>query len=206
MLARHSFPVCRSSPHNSLRIRTYERLLRQPLYHHHLQTPPKSVHSKAPTSPAESTLTQFPAANPFILRTCKEHGEGVSLLRSVASLHHLSPTSRPLLARMPTSSDNVSCHFTNTEDSLSCSIPGTMSLPAKSFPAIFRQSSKSRSAPTLSTSWTSLRVCSKSTASSIPRSTIPRTTVSSRRPTPKTTILSTFWSFARNPSSRSRSL
>src|SRR5579863_10399963 len=77
MLACYSLPVSPLAPCIFLRIRTYKPPLPQPVYHHHLQASPKSIHSKAPTSPAESTLTQLSAPNPFILRTYKKPGGGV---------------------------------------------------------------------------------------------------------------------------------
>jgi hypothetical protein len=94
MLARHSFPLSTPSTFNSLRIRTYKPPLPQPFCLHHLQTPPVTVHSKAPTSPPESTPTQFPAPKPLILRTYKKHG-GRGLPRPTSASHFLSPNIVP---------------------------------------------------------------------------------------------------------------
>src|SRR5579863_2585780 len=89
----------------SLRIRTYKPSLPQPLCHQHLQVLHTSVHSKEPTSRAESTLTQSSATNPFILRTYKKPGEGshptsatlhaqivLSLVRPLTTRHFLLVT------------------------------------------------------------------------------------------------------------------
>src|SRR5271154_2924740 len=74
VLAHHSLFDSAFFARNSLRIRTYKPPFPQPLYIHHLQTPPASVHSKVLTSPAESTLPRLSAPNPFIFRTYKKHG------------------------------------------------------------------------------------------------------------------------------------
>jgi len=86
MLGRHSVHFSPQLTLTPFRIRTYKSSHPQPLYHHHLQAPEKSIHSKAPISPAESPLAQSPLPNPFILRTYKERrGWG---LKSLISRHH----------------------------------------------------------------------------------------------------------------------
>jgi hypothetical protein len=82
MLARQSLRGSAFDTSKSLRIRTYKSPSRQLLCPLHLRALPASVHSKAPTSPAESALTRFPSPNPFVFRTYRKPGKGPAVICS----------------------------------------------------------------------------------------------------------------------------